>query len=173
MRVGAIRYEAREGEVVDDVLRASAARLKAEGFQLSGSVQINVPHAGLSRCDMNIEDLASGVLIEASDKTRGANGCRLDAYALEDAAGLVAQSISSKTDLLIINRFGKQEALGQGFRAAIEAAVMIGVPVLTSFSSTNASAFDAFSGGHAEILPADADQIAAWCKVAIGAHRAE
>ena len=171
MRLGAIRYDVRGGAAVDEVLRLSAANLKAQGFQLAGAVQINVPRAGLSRCDMTIEDLATGKLIEASDRTRTINGCRLDAYALEDAAGLVAQSIAAETDLLIINRFGKQESLGQGFRGAIEAAALLGVPVLTSFSAANAASFEAFSAGCADILPVDCNRIAAWCRDAIDSAR--
>lgn len=172
MRIAAIQYEARQGETIDDILRTCARTLKNGGHRLAGAVQINAPREGFSRCDMTIEDLASGRLIEASDKTRVSGGCRLDAYALEDAAGLVAQAIGEETDLVIINRFGKQEALGQGFRSAIESAVMHGVPVLTSYNSANRDAFDAFSGGAADVLPPAAGDVIAWCRAAIAERTA-
>lgn len=171
MQVGVIPYQPRQSEVIDEMLRACSALLKAEGYALAGAVQINAPRSGYCQCDMAIEDLGTGARIDTSDKARASSGCRLDSYALEDAAGLVQQSITPATDLVIINRFGKQEANGQGFRGAIEAAVMLGVPVLTSYGPASREAFDALSSGAAEQLPADADKIVAWCRSAIGARR--
>lgn len=172
IKVAAIQYEAQRGDEIDAMLRACAETLKGEGYRLAGAVQINAERVGFSRCDMLIEDLASGKKTDTTDQTRAERGCRLDATALEDAAGLAQQSITEATDLVIINRFGKQEALGQGFRSAMEAAAMHDVPLLTSFSPSNRAAFEAFSSGTAAILPADGDAIMAWCRSVLKARTA-
>ena len=122
MKIAAIGYVHGQGDAVDALLCEVAAALKAEGVKLAGAVQWNVERVGRSRCDMLLEDLATGRRIDASDINRASTGCRLDAWALEDAAGLVASSIMPGVGLVIMNRFGKQEVAGQGFRAAIEAA---------------------------------------------------
>lgn len=167
MKLAAICYAPGQGEAVDVLLRETAEALRARGVKLGGAIQWNRPSETHSRCDMELEDLASGRRINASDKGRAANGCRLDAWALEDAAGLVAASITPAVDLVIVNRFGKQEATGQGFRATIEAAIANDLPVLTSLNTAHQAAFDAFTGGVADILAPDADAVRQWCSRAL------
>ncbi len=65
-------------------------------------------------------------------------------------------------DLLILNKFGKQEMEGRGFRPAIAEALALGVPVLTGINADNRAAFDTFVAGMAEALPPDFDAILAW-----------
>ncbi|MEQ1671705.1 MAG: DUF2478 domain-containing protein [Hyphomicrobium sp.] len=167
MKLAAITYVHGQGEAVDQLLRELAEDLKASGLKLGGAIQWNRPSQSHSRCDMELEDLASGQRINASDKARAANSCRLDAWALEDAAGLVAASIAPGVDFVIVNRFGKQEASGQGFRATIEAAIANDLPVLTSLNVAHQAAFDAFTGGEAGLLAADREAVRAWCRSAL------
>lgn len=163
MQIAAIAYAPKQGDAVDVILCDLARDLRGRGVHLAGAIQWNVARVSHSRCDMELEDLATGRRIDASDKKRAANGCRLDAWALEDAAGLVAASIVPGIGLAIFNRFGKQEVAGQGFRAAIETAIAAELPVLLSVNETYRAAFDAFTGGEARVLPADRAAVAAWC----------
>jgi len=78
-----------------------------------------------------------------------ARGCRLDADALETAAGHVAARLTAGADLLIVNKFGKHEAEGRGFREMMATAVDLNVPVLVGLNGLNRDAFEAFSGGAA------------------------
>lgn len=167
MKIAAIEYAPQQGDAVDEILCDLARDLKARGIRLAGAIQWNVARVSHSRCDMELEDLATGTRIDASDKKRAANGCRLDAWALEDAAGLVAASIAPGVRLAIFNRFGKQEAGGQGFRGAIESAIAADLPVLLSVNQTYRSAFEAFTGGEARVLTPDRAVIAAWCEAAL------
>lgn len=167
MKIAAIGYVHGQGEAVDDLLNSVATAMQSDGVKLAGAVQSNVERVGRSRCDMKLKDLATGTWIDASDINRTATACRLDPSALEDAAGLVASSIQPGVDLVILNRFGKQEAAGQGFRAAIEAAISHDLPVLLSLNANYRAAFDAFSGGEAVVLPADIAAVTAWCRAAI------
>ena len=62
------------------------------------------------------------------------------------AVGLVATGLSSGADLLIVNKFGKHEAEGRGFRDVIAEAVAMDIPVLVGINALNRSAFESFCG---------------------------
>lgn len=50
----------------------------------------------------------------------GAKGCRLDPRALAALSGSLLGELDAGTQLLVLNRFGKGESEGHGFRAVIE-----------------------------------------------------
>ena len=58
-----------------------------------------------------------GALRISQDRGKWARGCRLDAGSLELAVAQVASALDVGADLMIINKFGKHEAEGRGFRA--------------------------------------------------------
>ncbi|WP_417411278.1 DUF2478 domain-containing protein [Hoeflea sp.] len=65
-------------------------------------------------------------------------------------------------DLLIINKFGKHEAEGRGFRPLIADALARGIPVLLGVNALNQKTFDDYSSGYAEEIASDAKGLAAW-----------
>ncbi|MEM9247945.1 MAG: DUF2478 domain-containing protein [Pseudomonadota bacterium] len=149
-----------------DVLMAQVAdRLRASGVAVAGAIQANVERDPTRKCDMELHVLTGTSVVKISqDLGRHAVGCRLDAGGLEHAVGLVATSLLAVPPLLIINKFGKQEADGHGFRPIIGQAVAAGIPVLTSVGSANLEGFLSFADGMAEPLPPDEDVILAWCR---------
>ena len=163
--IAVIVYEDAEGGRVDDVLEQVARMLRESGNRLAGAVQHNTEAGDRCRCDMTLEDLATGRRIDISEK-RGpeARGCRLDSFALEDMVGRVTASLSNEAQLLIVNRYGKREAAGHGFRSAIEAAIEMRLPVLSAVSRTNLSAWAGFTASLDDRLPADTDAVLDWCE---------
>jgi hypothetical protein len=112
---------------------------------------------------MDVRVLPKGPIIRISQSLGpGARGCRLDPEGLERAVGLVSQSLSGLPDLLVVNKFGKHEAEGRGFRPLIGEAMLAGIPVLTAVNATNEAAFLTFSDGLAQQLPADLPSLLAW-----------
>ncbi|MBL8566719.1 MAG: DUF2478 domain-containing protein [Hyphomicrobiaceae bacterium] len=164
MQLGALVYEEGEGARVDEFLAALAGELRGSGIRLAGAIQLNTDGGDRCRCDMTLEDLASGRLIDISER-RGpeARGCRLDSFALEDAVGSVIASLEARPDLMILNRFGKREAEGHGFRGAIEFALANNVPVLIAISRANMPAWTAFAEQMGETLPFDDSAVLSWC----------
>lgn len=57
------------------------------------------------------------------------------------------RSLSVVADLVILNKFGKQEAEGRGFREALAGAVAEGIPVLVGLNALNKAAFETFAAG--------------------------
>ncbi len=168
MRLAAIKYNGGGGALVDEVLAEAARILKSNGVRVAGATQWNEPVPGRRRCRMTLQDLVSGRRILASDD-RGphARGCHLNASALEEAAVLAASSIEAGVDLVIINRFGKQEAEGRGFRQAIEAAILLERPVLVGVSENNHLSWEAFTGRAGDYLPCSLEPALVWCGSAL------
>ncbi len=149
---------------IDPLIAAVADRLQAEGLRLTGVVQTNTDRPGSHRCDMDVRILPHGPVVRISQNLgREARGCQLNPEALEQSVGEVMRRLEAGTvDLLILNKFGKQEMEGRGFRPAIAEALGRGVPVLTGINDDNRAAFDAFVAGMAEALPPDFDAILDW-----------
>lgn len=89
----------------------------------------------------------------------------LDAGVLEQSALWVAEALE-KSELLVVNKFGKQEAEGKGLAGSIADALERDLPVLVGVNGLNLSAFIEFAGGMAQQLPPDAEQVAGWCLAA-------
>lgn len=147
--------------------------LQARGAKLCGTVQIDIERDKNEKCDMDVKVLPDGPTIRISqslgDQSRG---CRLDPEALEKAVALTEKSLNAGTDLLIVNKFGKHEADGRGFRNTIARALDMGVPVLVGANKLNVDALVDFCGGLAEPLPADSDILLQWALNEIAVARA-
>lgn len=168
MKVAAILYELGEGLAADILLTDIAHQLRDAGWKLAGAVQYNSSAPRRSQCEMTLEDLATERRTKASeDRGPLARGCRLDAGALEDIVGLAVSSLSPDTQLVVINRFGKQEAEGHGFRPMIESAVLLDVPVLTAINRTHLESWRAFVGGEPLLLPPIRTEIERWCEATV------
>jgi len=157
----------------DLILAGLASELMARGLRLCGTVQINTERADAGPCDMDVRVLPEGPALRISqDLGPAARGCRLDPEALETAVGLVSGRLQSGSDLLIINKFGKHEAEGRGFRDVIAEAMALGVPVLVGLNGLNRNAFEQFAGGLATRLPPERDALASWIEGVVR-HAAE
>jgi hypothetical protein len=147
----------------DLVLHKLARMLAARGLRCCGTVQINSERPDAGPCDMDVQVLPDGPILRISQNLgRDSRGCRLDPAALETAVGLVSASMVQGADLLIVNKFGKHEAEGRGFRNVIAEALSNGIPVLVGVNLLNLSAFETYSGGMAVSLPPDCDRLESW-----------
>ena len=163
----------------DALLADLAARLAQGGLRVAGAVQINTStkarealRAGIAPdpddiCDMDLAVLGDdGPAIRISQSLGpGSSGCRLDTGALQLAAGRVAARLDQGADLVILTKFGKQEAFGRGFRDVIGQALGAGLPVLLHVGPDQRAAFDDFAAGMAEELHPEA--IEDWCRAMV------
>jgi nucleoside-triphosphatase THEP1 len=161
MKLAYIMSPSRGG--TDPLLAEVARHLTQHGLRLCGTVQVNAERMGSRHCDMDLMVLPDGPAFRIS-QNRGewARGCRLDAGLLEMAVAHVAASLDSGADLMVINKFGKHEAEGRGFRSVIAAALERGVPVLVGLNPLNREAFDNFSGGLATEVRTEIGTILDW-----------
>ncbi len=165
MKLACIMSPSRGG--TDPLLAEVATHLGQLGLRLCGTVQVNTERAGSLHCDMDLMVLPEGPSFRIS-QNRGnwARGCRLDAGSLEIAVEHVARSVDRGADLMIINKFGKHEAEGRGFRSVIASALEHDMPVLVGLNALNREAFDRFSGGLASELAPEVGAVLDW----VGRH---
>lgn len=146
----------------DRMVMRLAQDLSAAGLRVAGAVQQNTDLGADCACDMDV------LVIGEEDRPirisqslgNGSSGCRLDPGALEMAAARVGARMAG-AELLIVPKFGRQEAVGRGFRAVIAQAVADDLPVLLYVPPEQRDAFVVFCDGVGEeIAP---DTLAQWC----------
>lgn len=156
------------------ILTAVAEHLARRGHHLAGVVRSDPSVSDDEPCGMTLTVLGNGNRVDiAQDLGRQSDSCRLDHVALEDAVGLVDRWLGPATELLIVNKFGKREGEGAGFRQTIARALENGIPVLLGAGEGVRPALEAFLGGTFDTLPEDVDAILAWCEGVMRHHPAD
>lgn len=151
----------------DILLSDFAGLLIEQGLRVGGVVQSNTTCTDNDLCDMDVRVMPNGPVFRISQSLgAGSRGCRLNPEMLEQAVGLVSQSLKVGQDqlprVLIVNKFGKHEADGRGFRPLIAEAMMAGIPVLTAVNPTNHAQFQEFAQGMATCLPGQLHSLLDW-----------
>ncbi len=95
----------------------------------------------------------------------------MDPGALETAIGHCEARLGD-SDLLIVNKFGKQEANGRGFRGLIGDALAHDIPVLVGLNRLNHDAFHEFTDGVAVELAPDPQSLQTWLLEVLGGRNA-
>lgn len=163
-----IAYTMASGAGGTDLLLAGLAEeLKSLGWRTCGTVQINTKPCDDHRCDMDVKVLPDGPTIRISQSLgREARGCRLDPSALEQTVVAAKNRLSEGVDILIVNKFGKHEAEGHGFRDLIADALESDVPVIVGLNKQNENAFMEFTQGMATALNPDQATLLSWIEQA-------
>ncbi|MFY0616538.1 MAG: DUF2478 domain-containing protein [Shimia sp.] len=159
-----IAYTMAHGRGELDLLLADfAERLESRGLKARGIVQTNTGCEIEGRCDMDVRVLPNGPVIRISqDLGKAARGCRLDPDAMATAINEVSRTLSEPFDVFVLNKFGKQESEGRGFRDLLAEALSSGATVIAGTNPLNAQVFEEFSGGLATQVPANIDALLDW-----------
>jgi len=155
-----------EREETDLLFADLAAGLGAEGWRCCGVVQVNTRAWDDHRCDMDVQILPDGEVLRISQNLGTlSKGCRVDPSALERSAGAAMAQLTEGADVLILNKFGKLEVEGRGFRELIGAALDAGVPVIIGLSEKNLAPFLEFSDNMATRVEPDMWALRRWLGV--------
>lgn len=158
-----LAYLHAEGGETNRLLADFAQTARTHGLRVIGTVQVNTDNPGTGRCDMDVTVLPAGPVLRISqDLGPGSQGCRLDAAALEEAVARTEAALAAGADLMIVNKFGRHEAEGRGFRGLIGAALAQGVPVIVGLNGLNAEAFATFGAGLATRLDTTPEALRNW-----------
>lgn len=140
-----------DGLAADRLISDLGYKVRDAGIAVAGIVQHNQFVRDRTKCDMEVEELSSGLVLKISeDRGKEARGCRLDRGALSEAASLLSASIETGPELVILNKFGKTEAEGRGLRDTLALAVQLGVPVIVGVPFRNIEQWRIFAEGLAE-----------------------
>jgi len=144
----------------DAILREFAADLNGRGHRAVGMVQLghHCLNAGLSAMLVH-----SGQELQLfQDLGTCSAGCRLDVGQLLDAGQQIAGAIDQGADLLIVNRFGRQEREGKGLAYLVERALGADIPVVIAVPSHRFADWIKFADGMSVKLRCDRESIDAW-----------
>jgi nucleoside-triphosphatase THEP1 len=160
-RVAALRIA--DGVDVDGVIRHAIDILRARGLSVGGVVQRFGPPRPSGKRTMLVQDIQTGELIPIDqDLGPGALTCTLDPEGLAVASVILRRAIAAPVDVVVVNRFGKLEAAGEGLRADVAEALCAGLPVLIAVQDSLLADWRAFIGADVHLLPPDADLVAEW-----------
>ncbi|MDE2601881.1 MAG: DUF2478 domain-containing protein [Bradyrhizobium sp.] len=161
-----------DSQYIQSLFAATVADWRAAGVKVVGVIAETHGLADRSCNAGLLRDIATGkpfsiYLETAPDNT----SCHLDADGVNAAsASLVLQVQTS--DLVVLSKFGKLEAMRSGLTGAFEAAIAAGKPVLTAVSEKHRDAWRAFAPD-ATFLPAEKTALEAWWRdLGVSSHAA-
>lgn len=150
-----------EGAPTQKLLSEAVAAWRAAGVRVGGVIAEThgIPDrtcgAGLLR------DIASGEPYKIYFESAPSNtSCHLDAAGVEAAGGGLLSQIED-SDVIVLSKFGKLEAMHQGLASVFDAALAAGKPVLTTVSEKQRDAWRAYAPD-AAALPPEAGALQAW-----------
>jgi hypothetical protein len=160
------------GDDPDRLLLDFAEDLRGCGLRVAGIIQLGrAAPPGNSELDAVILPSAERVNL-GHHPTGDAHGCRPDCSRLASVATAIAAAIAEGVDLVVINRFGKLEAEGQGLIHLIRSAVQADIPVVTAVPEHRFAAWLNYSGGMSVRLRCHRAALDHWWQsVARGARR--
>jgi hypothetical protein len=152
-----------DGIAADRFLADLGYSLRASGVLVAGLVQLNTFVRDPAKCDMKIEELSSGKVLQLSeDRGKESRGCRLDSSVLAEAAALLVRALDRKPEVLILNKFGKTEAEGGGVRDVLARAAEQGVPLIVGVPFRNIDQWRLFAGDLAQECQAEPAIVQRW-----------
>lgn len=159
--LAAIRFDEAD---IDGFLEQMVETLIKQGRSVRGVLQSRGEVSGECHCaDMDLHVIGSDRVFRISQSLgNGSRGCRLHPGALAECAALLESELNGGVELLVLNRFGRGESEGRGFRDLIGAALSKGIPVLTALRRTYSEAWAAFGGELACDLPMAQDAVLEW-----------
>jgi hypothetical protein len=147
---------------IQAIFRASVERWKNE-LRLAGVVAED--HGLRDRsCEAGyLRSLATGTRFSILPAPAvGTTACDLDGAGALAAAAAARRDIARGCDLVVLNKFGKLEAEGNGLADAFRAALAAGLPLLTSVSPAQDRPWRQFADRAFTVLPADPAVIEQW-----------
>ncbi len=172
MPMGVLRLDS--AQPVDAVMENVARKVQRNGTKLVGYLQRETAIPGNCCSRIYLENVNSAAQYSISQSLGpGSKGCRLDPQGLADAAGHILTEVENAAELLILNRFGKGEAEGGGFRSVIEAALLRDIPVLIAAREPYLEDLRLFADGLFDCLPPGEQIVLDWCRRVLKAPKSE
>ncbi len=156
--LAALVYE--QGQEPDEILRTFAADLNSSGYRAVGLVQL-----GHHRLDagLSVTLIHNGEELQLlRDLSACPAGSRLDAGRLQDAGRRIAGAIEQGADMVIVNRFGRQELEGKGLCSLIEQAASADIPVVIAVPAHRFGDWIKFADGMSVKLGCNRNALDKW-----------
>lgn len=158
---------------VDLKIEALVTRLLGNGYHIQGVLQKPVDK-NATGCNARLYRIGVNGQYNISQQLgAGSSSCNLDTEVLEQAAFDISSAITPDTDLVVVNRFGKRESQGGGFRAVFERAMELDIPVLTVVQEQMASSWLDYGGSSVALLRDDTSDLREWIEIRLSHPKAQ
>jgi hypothetical protein len=158
--IAALVHDHEDG--ADALMRAFVECRSRAGLDVRGLV-MEAGAEGAHRSRRRLRDVRTGESFEIfQDLGAGSQACCLDVFRLAAASAALRVAGDARPDLVVVSRYGRQEAGGGGFAAEFLALMTEGIPVLTIVAGEFLADWRRFTGGLGVELPVDADRLRAW-----------
>ena len=136
--------ESRDAGNPQALLSQAVDRLRGAGVRVVGVLAEDNDAEG--ECSAGfLRDIATGQRFSIQlDAAPAGTKCHLDAVGIESACALLLPQLAA-ADLVVLSKFGKLEAMGQGLWHAFASAAGAGTPLLTTVSSRHREAWNAWA----------------------------
>jgi hypothetical protein len=151
-----------DGIEADQFIADFGYRLRDSGFALTGLVQHSHSARERGQCDIEVEELASRIVLQLAEERSDQQGCRFDSAALMEGGALIDAALKKAPELLILNKFGRLEAEGGGLRDVIADAIQLGIPAIVGVPCRHLEAWRQFTDGRAEETAINAARVRQW-----------
>lgn len=162
IRAAAVVY--RPDEHDRQALADFARELAGAGCRLGGMVQEAFHDDQGRRVRIDSVDLATGerVTINTSGGTSGGD-CTLDTAALAEAGAPLRRALTTRPDLVIVEKFGEQEESGAGLMDDILAVIAEGLAILVLVPESALARWREVTGGEIEEVACESGALRRWC----------
>lgn len=168
LRPAGVLYTAATGEM--PILADFARELASRGWRVGGLAQETIRGPDGYKREIIATELDSGEKITLAkykgDRSKESE-CGFDTAALAETTRAIRRAIEARVDLIVIEKFGRQEMEGSGLFDEILAAMAEGIPTVTLVSAKALEQWNRLTGGLSTILAADLAAIWRWW----GSHR--
>lgn len=159
--IGALVHE--NATLPDEQLQVFVQYLQEQGKLVLGVVQAPDEVSFAYRSKMGIINLSNGEYTSiAQDLGEHNTSCCLDSEAVSNASHILAEARALKPDLIIVNRFGKLEAEGEGFADEMLEIMSESIPMLTVVTPQFLESWRTFSGGLGSEINPELAELKAW-----------
>jgi hypothetical protein len=159
-----------ESTVIQKLLAEAVSDWRREGVRVCGVVEEAHGLTGRSCSSGLLRNVETGNLFAMYlEEPPAHTSCHLDELGVVNACASVVDRVAT-SDVVVLSKFGKVEAVGSGLFEAFETAVRLGKPVLTSVAPKHHYAWQRFAPEAVFIRP-DRASIEAWRQGASSASR--
>jgi uncharacterized protein len=145
------------------LLAAFAREQHQRGRKIRGLIQDKAPYGEDGSLRRALFDIDSGRCFFISQQLgSGSVSCSLDTGEMAEASGALRRGLADGAELVVVNRYGEQEAAGGGFAAEMLDLMASGVPLLTLVSEKYLADWRHFTGNAAVELPPRREAVDEW-----------
>ena len=149
----------------ESLLATFAEQIRARGWRVGGLIQRTRRDATGRKIAMELTELDSGRVVsigQALGSGAGGDACAVDPSAVADSTAALRRAIAARVDLLVINKWSVLEQAGGGLADEMLAAMVEGLPVLTSVQAALLPDWMNFVGGRCRLLDMDSSALWQW-----------